>query len=72
MITKFTNILHSKALQNLPKLLFLVWNNIWQPWTKPFLWFIYNLSILKRMKKWICHLLRIKAIQKGTSTIQIT
>jgi hypothetical protein len=30
---KYTNIFHSKALQNLPKVGFLVWKHtIWQPW----------------------------------------
>jgi hypothetical protein len=32
MVIKYTNIFHSKALQNLPKLGFLVWKQtIWQP-----------------------------------------
>jgi hypothetical protein len=32
MIIKYTSIFHSKALQNLPKLRFLVWKQtIWQP-----------------------------------------
>jgi hypothetical protein len=34
MVIKYTNIYHSKAIQNLPKLGFLVWKqNIWQPWS---------------------------------------
>jgi hypothetical protein len=33
MTIKYTNIFHSKALQNLPKLGVLVWKTgIWQPW----------------------------------------
>jgi hypothetical protein len=33
MTIKYTSIFHSKALQNLPKLGFLVWKQtIWQPW----------------------------------------
>jgi hypothetical protein len=35
MAIKYTNIVHFKALQNLPELGFLVWNyTIWQPWTR--------------------------------------
>jgi hypothetical protein len=33
MVIRHTNTFHSKALQNLPKLGFLVWKQtIWQPW----------------------------------------
>jgi hypothetical protein len=35
MAIKYINIFRSKALQNLPKLRFLVWKRtIWQPWWK--------------------------------------
>jgi hypothetical protein len=34
MDTKFTNIFHCKPLQNLSKVVFLVWKyTIWQPWS---------------------------------------
>jgi hypothetical protein len=34
MVIKYNNIVHSKALQILPKLGFLVWKQtIWQPWS---------------------------------------
>jgi hypothetical protein len=33
MDIEYTNLFHSKVLQNLPKLGFLVWKyTIWQPW----------------------------------------
>jgi hypothetical protein len=36
MVVKCTNIFISKAIQNLTKLLFMVWKcNIWQPWAIP-------------------------------------
>jgi hypothetical protein len=36
MTIQYTSIFHSKALQNLPKLGFLVWKQtIWQPWISP-------------------------------------
>jgi hypothetical protein len=36
MTIQYTNIFHSKALQNLRKLGFLVWKHIiWQPWARP-------------------------------------
>jgi hypothetical protein len=40
MAVKYSSIFHSKALQNLPKLGFLVWKQtIWQPWSAPsFFW----------------------------------
>jgi hypothetical protein len=35
MVIKYNNIFHSKALQTLPKLGFLVWKQtIWQPWVR--------------------------------------
>jgi hypothetical protein len=38
MTITYTSIFHSKALQNLPKLGFLVWKQtIWQPWKNTFL-----------------------------------
>jgi hypothetical protein len=36
MVVNYTNIFHSKALNNLPKLEFSVWKyTIWQPWCAP-------------------------------------
>jgi hypothetical protein len=35
MVIKYTNSVHAQALQNLPKLVFLVWKQtIWQPWRR--------------------------------------
>jgi hypothetical protein len=36
MAIKYNKKFHSNALQNIPKLVFLVWNyTIWQPWCEP-------------------------------------
>jgi hypothetical protein len=52
MDIKFTNIFNCKALQNLPKFVFLVWKyTIWQPFTTPFLQSVFHTNFFWGRKK---------------------
>jgi hypothetical protein len=50
MTIKYNHIFHSKALQNLPKFEFLVWNQtIWQPCPRPA---VLKLKTFLFLEKW--------------------
>jgi hypothetical protein len=54
MDIKYINIFHSKSLQNLPKLVFLVWKyTIWQPFLET-----------KKSRNWNLSALKSKVLQK--------
>jgi hypothetical protein len=55
MAIEYNKLFHSKALQNLPKLGFLVWQyTIWQPWLRPSSAFREQIWLANRVTSWVC------------------
>jgi hypothetical protein len=53
MVIKYTNNFHSKTIQNLPKLGFLVWKQtIWQPWSWEWISTVCRVVFFDIKKSW--------------------